>query len=299
MVEILMQMNPLTRRIQSHIVSILVLKQYMQNNGYPSEIAGIILEIRHELIEWTLICEPSCVYFMVENDLFAWGQNGQASLRHIEFFRSPHRILVDKDREFILSDMERIKYEYACKSTLRDNNIVLSGHDYDYNVVSLYEMSVPNVKRIFWGNHTAFVLTHSGDVYSCGLNNYGQLGHEACMSLKSLAKIKFSDELIKIVKVACGMLHTLFLTEIGTVYGCGINDLGQLGIGDGRKVHHVERPVGVALSHVIDICCGDNYSVAITSDGNIHAWGWNYNGQLGLGDSQRRVIPQLITFTKF
>ena len=33
----------------------------------------------------------------------------------------------------------------------------------------------------------------------------------------------------KVVEVACGRSFTLFLTDKGEVYACGIDDMGQLG----------------------------------------------------------------------
>jgi hypothetical protein len=294
-------MNPLSRRIQSYIMSNMALKQYMQDHDYPSEIAGLILAIGCELIEWTLICHhPDGVIFMVENDLFVWGRCTIPSMGSVYPCRSPDRIVNDKRRELVLTDMERVKRTYACRSTLRNNNIVLSGI-FDGGI-SLCEMSVPNVKRIFLGHHTAFVLTHSGDVYGCGRNDFYQLGHQVCMPQKSLVKINVPNG-SKIVKIACGVFHTLFLTEMGTIYACGSNGCGQLGTGIARELRESScnegKPLNIELSHVIDICCGGDHSMSITSDGHIHAWGSNYAGQLGVGDTINRTTPELVTFPEF
>ena len=35
-----------------------------------------------------------------------------------------------------------------------------------------------------------------------------------------------------IKEVACGLAHTMLLTEDGKVYACGVNEDGQLGVGD-------------------------------------------------------------------
>jgi hypothetical protein len=289
-------MNPLARVIRSHIVSNMVLKQYMLGNGYPNEIAGLILAIACELIEWTLVCQSRYVAFMIEDDLFVWGRSDRESLRYVEFFYSPRRIVDNNQRKFILTDMELIKHGYSYKPTVIHNNNIVFSSSYN-NEISLCEISVPNVRRIFWGNYTAFVVTQNGDVYSCGRNNFGQLGLNSFKPQYSLIKINFSDESTKIVKIACGFNYTLFLSEMGIIYACGDNNQGQLGIED--TPNHMERPVSIALSHVIDIYCGHNYSIAITSDGDVHAWGGNYTGQLGLGDTINRMTPQLITFPEF
>lgn len=294
-------MNPLVQHIRSHIVGRLCLKQYMQDHGYPVEIAGIILEMACELITWTVSCLPDHVYFVVGNDLFAWGrivQESKSVMLLTQIIHSPYRILDDERRKFMLTAIKNIKDDYVYRSILIYCNIVLSGDGDEY--ISLCEMSVPNVRRIFLGYYTAFVVTQSGNVYDCGRNGYGQLGFKGDFVEKSPVKINFPDESTKIVKIACGITHTLFLTETGTIYGCGCNGFGQLGTGNQTEFFsiptHVGWPSGEVMPHVIDIYCGDYYSLAITIDGNIYTWGCNDTGQLGLGDTLIQCRPKLVQF---
>jgi len=42
------------------------------------------------------------------------------------------------------------------------------------------------------------------------------------------------------------------------------------------------------------IAAGGNHSLALTSNGNLWSWGYNYLGQLGLGDSNNRLVPIFI-----
>ena len=83
------------------------------------------------------------------------------------------------------------------------------------------------------GTHTMF-LTNNGKVYGCGNNTNGELGL-GNMEIGPLTPTLVDTSPIntlKISAIACGVNHTIFLTNDGKVYGCGINDLGQLGLGD-------------------------------------------------------------------
>ena len=41
---------------------------------------------------------------------------------------------------------------------------------------------------------------------------------------------EFLPEYVTVIQVVCGAAFTMFLTTENELYGCGINDLGQLGL---------------------------------------------------------------------
>ena len=88
-----------------------------------------------------------------------------------------------------------------------------------------------------------------------------------------------------IAAVAAGAGHTLFLKSDGSLWSCGDNSYGQLGLGDLRNR---PRPVMVLASDVASICCGNDHSLIIKTDGSLWASGLNQDGQLGLGDQLNR-----------
>jgi alpha-tubulin suppressor-like RCC1 family protein len=45
---------------------------------------------------------------------------------------------------------------------------------------------------------------------------------------------------------------------------------------------------------IIKVCCGGNFSTALTNKGALYVWGDNYCGQLGLGDETARSTPTLV-----
>jgi RCC1 and BTB domain-containing protein len=79
------------------------------------------------------------------------------------------------------------------------------------------------------GLHHSVFVTANGEVYSCGFNDNGQLGHNDTRSRNS----PFLVESLKnkfIVQAACGYYHTMVMRDSGEIYAFGRNDKGQLGI---------------------------------------------------------------------
>jgi alpha-tubulin suppressor-like RCC1 family protein len=92
--------------------------------------------------------------------------------------------------------------------------------------------------------------------------------------------------------VACGGQHTLVLLQDGRLFAMGDNEHGQLGVERGATSEEncVVDPVQVAAfgsdKPIKQIGCGGDFSVALTTSGDVYAWGRGQLGQLGLGESQ-------------
>lgn len=50
----------------------------------------------------------------------------------------------------------------------------------------------------------------------------------------------------------------------------------------------------------VKIQCGDQFSMLLTSEGQVYSWGLNVYGQLGLSDTTAAAVlyPQLVKFTQ-
>ena len=75
----------------------------------------------------------------------------------------------------------------------------------------------------------SFSIDFEGIVYSCGSNEYGQLGLGDTIDRNIPIKI---ENLPPIKYVACGNGYTLFVDFDNIVYSCGNNNSGELGLGD-------------------------------------------------------------------
>jgi len=80
------------------------------------------------------------------------------------------------------------------------------------------------------GFHTIVRMT-DGTIYGCGYNNNGQLGNGSTVSDSSLVQMTSVSNKTP-VATSCGGFHTIVRMTDGTIYGCGNNNNGQLGIGN-------------------------------------------------------------------
>ncbi len=95
--------------------------------------------------------------------------------------------------------------------------------------------------------------------------------------------------------VAAGAYHNILLKSDGTVWACGDNQNGELGIGTTVNSEYVV-PVN-ALSNVIYVGAGSNFSVAVLSDGAVWEWGANTYGELGNGTTTQDSTPAAVNAT--
>ena len=72
-------------------------------------------------------------------------------------------------------------------------------------------------------------LTQEGEIFSYGYGQHGVLGHGGCSFEERPRFIRKLENRV-IIQIACGMFHTLALSEFGDVYAWGRGFEGQLGI---------------------------------------------------------------------
>jgi len=141
---------------------------------------------------------------------------------------------------------------------------------------------------------TALGLAHGGLVWSCGSGDFGQVGHgdqATHLVLTLVAEERFKDALV--VMVAAGGGHSVALGTDGTVWTWGLNNFGQLGHNDAHNRLVPTQLVGGVLggSGAVLVSAGGFHTVAVMIDGALWAWGDAEFGQLGLGNTERRLVP--------
>ncbi|KAJ1542994.1 Regulator of chromosome condensation [Cladochytrium tenue] len=100
--------------------------------------------------------------------------------------------------------------------------------------------------------------------------------------------------------VWCGGHHTFIAHESGVVFAVGLNNHGQLGVGD---TVNSDTPRVVLNSDggedgfdgVVAARGSDHHSVLLDRRGHVFAFGRNDDGQLGLGDTKMRTEPTFVS----
>ena len=125
-------------------------------------------------------------------------------------------------------------------------------------------------------------------VFSWGSNKSGQLGNGSKRCVNRPNKISFDD---KIIAISCGKNHSIALTSIGQVYVWGINNYGQLGLHlkNGFIAYYPKLIFGAI--HFSKVICGPNYSLLLSTDGYVYAFGENTCGQIGNGSTDNQFLP--------
>lgn len=123
----------------------------------------------------------------------------------------------------------------------------------------------------------------NGKVFSFGRNQTGQCGHKELRTINAPKLIADLSHL-NIIEAATGSKHSLFLTDAGTVYACGENKNGQLGIETKKaKDGIVTKPTRINYSGapIVRVECGGEFSAILDIEGNLHTFGLPEFGQLG------------------
>jgi alpha-tubulin suppressor-like RCC1 family protein len=148
------------------------------------------------------------------------------------------------------------------------------------------------------------ILTTDGQVFSMGVNDWGQCGHPTTQSyISEPTRITQSGLDTVIVRdIAAGNQNSLLATNRG-IYVFGVNSSeGSLGVGTtGTTVSVPTRltQANVDLLPFKHIVSNNKSTWAIADNDSIYVWGGNGNGELGLEDLSARTSPTLLSKSRF
>ena len=139
------------------------------------------------------------------------------------------------------------------------------------------------------GDFHSCVILDNGKVSCWGYNTDGMLGDNTTTNSITPLISNLPNGSIA-VDLAVGFYHTCAVIENGSVYCWGHNNKGRLGVGfTGGELHTPQHVVGA--TDVVAIDADEWHTCALNRNGTILCWGYNKQGQLGLGHSGDRNSP--------
>ncbi|MBK7958375.1 MAG: hypothetical protein IPK03_09800 [Bacteroidetes bacterium] len=171
------------------------------------------------------------------------------------------------------------------------------------------------ITAISAGRYHNVALAANGNVFSFGLNTFGQLG-DGTVTQRTTPVIvlkgsyagttNLGDNIANpIVSIASGWYHSISLAADGSVYTFGYNVDGELG--DNTNVNKT-TPIRVLKgayggttylgdklnNPIVMIGAGEGHNIATDAKGYLYSFGWNPYGQLGNNSLVSRNIPVIV-----
>ena len=144
-----------------------------------------------------------------------------------------------------------------------------------------------------WG-HSA-LQDSDGELWMCGRGSSGQLGtggREDMLTPTRVPKWRLGRARVKMA--ACGIDHTLVLTEASRVWAFGSGEDGRLGTGDEDDRTTPTEVAGLQGVTITFVAAGCGHSVALSAGGGTFSWGCGYGGKLGHGNTDKQLEPRQV-----
>ena len=141
------------------------------------------------------------------------------------------------------------------------------------------------VAQVACGSAHTLLRTVDGALWSCGLNQFGATARPSSRGHAGfLGHVPMPNASLRAMDIACGQHHTCAVMSDQSVWACGINAVGQLGVG--RELDQIATWLRMELPHgtlAESCCCGKANTLVLTATGEVWACGWNRYGQCGVG----------------
>lgn len=228
---------------------------------------------------------------------FGWGHNGSGELGNGSIIDSTVPVLLTEgDRPPSLGWKEVSSGGAHNLAIATDGNCYAWGNNSfgqlgdvssDYRTVPtrVARGEIPDsvvVLHVAAGGTHSLALASNGKIYAWGANDFGQSGSDEHLNraLPREVPVGAIPSNARIIQIAAGWRHSLALASDGAVYAWGENSAGQLGDGSVNSTGTPVASIG-GTTFFTRIAGGRSHSLAIDSNGTVHAWGANNFGQLG------------------
>ena len=147
--------------------------------------------------------------------------------------------------------------------------------------------SASNWATVSAGSEHSLAVTANGELWTWGRNTEGQLGDGTTTNRNVPIRIGTESNW---ATVSAGSGYSLAVTTNGQLWAWGFNLNGRTGLGIGDWSNTlVPTRVGSAYNWAT-VSAGSDHSHAVTTNGELWAWGWNSSGITGLGTNTGNTL---------
>ena len=116
----------------------------------------------------------------------------------------------------------------------------------------------------------------NGLIYSWGKNENGELSQGLSKNILIPRKAKTPKGEV-VGEIESGGIHSGLITSQGTLYICGNNLMGKLGIPDLTSTNILSfQPIPILLHNKVQqIALGEYHTICLMQDGTVYTWGGN------------------------
>jgi alpha-tubulin suppressor-like RCC1 family protein len=223
-----------------------------------------------------------------DGKLWGWGSIGGTSFRNSPVQLENTSGLIESPRGHIMDDVITVYASGHSIFAITADNIL-----WEVEMRSPWELIpveiMKNVVAVSAAGGTAFAITNDGILWGWGGNHMGQLGDGTIKNRKKPTRI-----MENVSSVSTSGEHTMAITNNGDLYVWGMNWAGELGdgvngMGEGGTLiagSHRRNPARI-MSNVSAVSTGQNYTMAITTDGVLWGWGGGNDDTFPTSSMQR------------
>lgn len=167
------------------------------------------------------------------------------------------------------------------------------------------------------GSFHSFAIKSNGDVYSWGLNSFGQTGHEVSTAEGGpdvhlpvkVTSLSPSNGNGTVTHITGGSHHSIAVTDTGAALAWGRLDGFQVGIpistlndehlirDANNRPRILTEPTAIPDISAANAAAGSDHSIVVTKDGKAYGFGFNEYGQCGVGTTDDVQTAELIENT--
>lgn len=148
-----------------------------------------------------------------------------------------------------------------------------------------------NIRVLVSGGQFCLALNNDGRMFSWGMDGNGSLGIGVAPNSNAVQPVPVMLGLTNVRQIDASNMRGGALRADGTVWGWGINTIGELGTGN---TNYTSSPAQVGTGIITDarwLSLNDNGGLATRADGSTYVWGSNNFGGLGQTTPAQAISP--------